>query len=181
MGIGGVLAFEVIEQIRQNPSTKDLTIVLLASVFERTRYKRRPNNLYGADAYLELHHVPDRLGSFFEALQDGAELPDDRVQSPRDRSEVASLRTHGLVEDDDGRRSLARRLISDVALYHGDEIQKGVAEGEPLEKLAEAFESARQLYLEHGGAENEAIFDEEKIAFGERLLSRTSSRRKTED
>jgi hypothetical protein len=35
--------------------------VLLSSVYDMRRYKRTPTNLYGADDYIEKHHIPDFL------------------------------------------------------------------------------------------------------------------------
>ena len=36
-------------------------VILIASVFNKTAYKRTPHSLYGADDYVEQHHIPDML------------------------------------------------------------------------------------------------------------------------
>ena len=36
-------------------------VVLVASVYRPTGYKRRPTRLYGADDYIEIHHLGDAL------------------------------------------------------------------------------------------------------------------------
>jgi CheY-like chemotaxis protein len=169
VGIPGVLAFEIIEALRASPSpSSSVPVVLLASVYERTRYKRRPNRLYGADAYLELHHVPDRLVEVLQGLLTKTEAVDERQQAPVDRARTAPLRGDvRLVDDEEGARSLARRLLSDVALYHGDEIARGVRSGAPFSGIEDAVAAARDLHRTAGGSSS--TFDDELQAFSVRL------------
>lgn len=56
-----MFGFEVCERVRQNPALSGVKIVLIASIYDKTRYKRSPNSLYGADDYIEKHHIPDSL------------------------------------------------------------------------------------------------------------------------
>lgn len=179
VGIPGVLAFEVIAHLRANPHTKTLPIILLASVFERTRYKRRPNRLYGADTYLELHHVPDRLIEVLEALRARAPLDDERRQAPLERAAAAPLRDAGDLTGDDALRRRARRTLMDLALYHGDEIGRGLKSGDPFTHLADAVEGARESLLSVAldAARARVIFEEEHQAFVARLTERERSRR----
>ena len=58
VAVGGRLAYEVVEEARKHASTR---VVLIASIYNRTGYKRRPTSLYGADDYVEQHHIPDAL------------------------------------------------------------------------------------------------------------------------
>jgi DNA-binding response OmpR family regulator len=173
VGIGGVLAFEIIEQLRAHPDTKGVPVVLLASVFEKTRYKRRPNRLYGADGYLELHHVPDRLPMMLNALRDEREVPETWMQAPSDRAHAAPLRTGTPVAGEEQRRTIARRILSDLALYHGDELGRGVAAGAPFGELRAAVDGAREAYTSQTSADDEPLFDDELEAFENRLMYRT--------
>ncbi len=173
VAIPGVLAFQVVEQLRSTPQTKALPIILLASVFERTRYKRRPTNLYGADAYLELHHVPDKLGPAVDMLRRSGEVPPDRLQAPVERARAASLRTIPPMDDPEAAGQLARRLLSDVALYHGDELADGVRRGKPFSSLGSAVDAARELYRAAGAAGD--LFEVELESFAMRLLERGGS------
>ncbi len=168
VGIPGVLAFEIIEAVRQQPATATLPVILLASVYERTRYKRRPNRLYGADGYLELHHVPDRLVDVLDgALRRDIPHHEGR-QAPVDRARAAGLRADSPdASDVEGGRVLARRLLSDVALYHGDEVARGIKDGAPFGGITDAVAVARDLHERAGGGA--AIFDDELRTFTERL------------
>jgi CheY-like chemotaxis protein len=202
VAIPGVLAFEVIEHLRAHPVTKGLPVVLLASVFERTRYKRRPTNLYGADAYLELHHVPDRLAPLIQEvtasrLSPGApgSSPDARLQAPVERARAAGLRGRPDVVDAEAAQALARRLLSDVALYHGDELADGVRRGDPFASLGGAVDAARDLFrsalssvgvnetaagaaagagsgASSGASDTTSVFEDELARFGQQLLER---------
>jgi CheY-like chemotaxis protein len=176
VAIPGVLAFEVIEQLRAIRGDERFPIVLLASVFERTRYKRRPNQLYGADAYLELHHVPDRLCEILDAVRAGDEPGEDRNQAPSHRAAAAPLRARIDGVSDEALMAYARRLLSDVALYHGDELARGVRHGQPFAEIGEAIDEARERFLQDTKAAT-AVFDAELAAFEARLAERGGHRR----
>jgi len=170
VGIPGVLAFEIIEALRGQPSTSSIPVILLASVYERTRYKRRPNRLYGAAAYLELHHVPDRLVDVLDEVLNNITPGQERQQAPVDRARAAGLRLDSPdASDEAGARALARRLLSDVALYHGDEVARGIREGAPFGGIDDAVAAARDLHERAGGAND--VFEAELKAFAARLSS----------
>ncbi len=61
VGLPGIYGFELCERLKGNPETAKIKIVLLSSVYDMRRYKRTPINLYGADDYIEKHHIPDYL------------------------------------------------------------------------------------------------------------------------
>ena len=61
VGLPGIYGFELCERLKGDPATSGIKIVLLASVYGITRYKRMPTSLYGADDYIEKHHIADAL------------------------------------------------------------------------------------------------------------------------
>ncbi|HXY53566.1 MAG TPA: response regulator [Nitrospirota bacterium] len=61
VGIPGIYGFEICERLKGDKDTSDIKIVLLSSVYDMRRYKRTPDKLYGADDYIEKHHIPDQL------------------------------------------------------------------------------------------------------------------------
>lgn len=67
-----MFGFEVCERVRQNPELSGVKIVLIASIYDKTRYKRSPNSLYGADDYIEKHHIPDSLIPMIYRLASGS-------------------------------------------------------------------------------------------------------------
>jgi predicted Zn finger-like uncharacterized protein len=86
VGIPGIYGFEVCERLKGDKKTGDIKIVLLSSVYDMRRYKRTPDNLYGADDYIEKHHIPDHLPFKLRkliALEWNAPLPGASVKPSR--------------------------------------------------------------------------------------------------
>jgi len=71
VGLTGVYGFELCERLKGDPDTRDIKIILLSSVYGLTAYKRSPVTLYGADDYIEKHHIPDKLASKIKRLLSG--------------------------------------------------------------------------------------------------------------
>lgn len=61
VGLSGIYGFELCERLKSDDQTKDIKIILLASVYDAGRYKRSPVSLYGADDYIEKHQISDML------------------------------------------------------------------------------------------------------------------------
>ena len=61
VGLPGMPVFEICDRVRRDATRSRMGIVLLASVYQHTRYKRSPTSLYGADDYIEKHHLRDSL------------------------------------------------------------------------------------------------------------------------
>jgi len=53
--------FQVCEVLKRNESLRSIHVVLVGAIHDRTRYRRTPTELYGADAYLERPQLPDAL------------------------------------------------------------------------------------------------------------------------
>jgi CheY-like chemotaxis protein len=151
VGIPGLLAFQVCSILKSRPRAHPVKVVLLASVFERTRYKRRPTTLHGADAYVELHHVPDRLVTLLRETLASQPAARHRAHLPRERAQADALRDE--VMDLDAARTLARRLVSDVALYHESELRSGLDAGKPLADavVSAALAEARSMFARKVG------------------------------
>jgi len=85
VGLPGIYGFELCERLKDDPQTKGIKIVLLSSVYDMRRYKRTPENLYGADDYIEKHHIPDFLPGKLRKLifpeQSTAEQPKAKDQA----------------------------------------------------------------------------------------------------
>ena len=154
-----VHAYEVVEEAkRRAPETR---IVLVASIYNRTGYKRRPTSLYGADDYVEQHHIPDALLIKLERLIGPAprpvELPSAHELTPegvriRDAGEgrlsplpagaPAAPPSQKMVERAE---RLARLIVADIALYNGDALDAADHHGHELE-----LEARLRMDLEEG-------------------------------
>ena len=95
-------------------------VILVASVFRRTSYKRRPDGLYGADDYVEIHHLGDHLPN---RLRAHLGLADPELPSESLREVLGTLNERG--DDHLGEQTphgLATLIVADLLLYNGDRI-----------------------------------------------------------
>jgi DNA-binding response OmpR family regulator len=153
VGLSDVLAFELIEEARKR--APGLRVILVASVYNRTSYKRRPTTLYGADDYVEQHHIADSLVNKLGALLEG-KTP--AVTPPGEVAEDETVRRAGTARFDapidsnepDGEallraERLARLIVADIALYNGDAVAAA-----RLGKGLESLEARLRADLEEG-------------------------------
>ncbi|HEX2485045.1 MAG TPA: zinc-ribbon domain-containing protein [Myxococcota bacterium] len=60
--------FQICEIVKRNESLREIGVVLIGSIHHPDRYRRPPNELYGADAYVEEPDLPDALRPALERL-----------------------------------------------------------------------------------------------------------------
>lgn len=61
VGLPQIFGFEVCEIVKKSPVLNGTSVILVASIYDKVRYKRAPESLYGADDYIERHHIKDDL------------------------------------------------------------------------------------------------------------------------
>ncbi len=89
VGLTGIYGFELCERLKGDPDTNGIKIVLLSSVYGLTAYKRSPMSLYGADDYIEKHHIPDTLVPKLRRLMSAGQGP--ASAAPNDGGALSSL------------------------------------------------------------------------------------------
>jgi predicted Zn finger-like uncharacterized protein len=162
-----MFGFEVCERVRQNPALAGVKIVLIASIYDKTRYKRSPNSLYGADDYLEKHHIPDSLIPMIYRLVSGsapppsAPSPGELALQEKSRTEIREAEVSQTQAEREGRqqpllvelsevqlkaRRLARIIVSDISLYSQAKVEQGVRDGNFYTLLADDIREGEQLY-----------------------------------
>lgn len=158
VALPGLYAFEVVEKVRRLPGHEHTGIILLSSVYNKTAYKRKPSDLYGADDYIEQHHIPDDLVPKVRALLDGRQPPP--VQPPGSEEEKeqwasvnekirkASELQMESGDDMERARQLARIIASDIALYHHDKLNRARSGEAVASCFAKEIEEAVRLFLE---------------------------------
>ncbi len=175
VALEGLYAFEVVEKIRRRPGLENVRVMLLSSVYNKAAYKRFPSSLYGADDYIEKHHIPDDLilkinrllvdatpatglAGNGEVEEAGKRLTSSEVASQSlefiesVNKEIQTAEDHEVSADNLPERSraerLARIIVSDVSLYYQDRIDEGIVEGNWSELLATEIKEARRLFSE---------------------------------
>ncbi len=144
VALPGVMSFQIVDRVRASPHLAQTAVVLVASVFNRTAYKRRPSSLYGADDYVEQHHVHDLLPRKLRKLLGMPELA------------PAEIQPDGVVSGQDTRldlygrermRSLALSIVADIALYRQEEMARA-ATGDVPAQLLDVLDEGRRLLVE---------------------------------
>jgi predicted Zn finger-like uncharacterized protein len=82
VGLPKMFGFQVCEVIKRNESLRDIKVVLIGSVHDQDRYRRDPNEIYGADSYVERPQLPDGLGPILKGFGWGTEVPEAPPQAP---------------------------------------------------------------------------------------------------
>jgi CheY-like chemotaxis protein len=158
VGLPDHLGFELVEEVKR--LRLPTRVILIASVYSRTAYKRRPTSLYGAFDYIEQHHIVDQLaGKLWHALEGGGEArarDAGEMTLMRERGQIASAGTRRLRYDRGtgspaaSAERLARLLVADVLLYGGDQTARWIEAGADLAavpgQLAADLEEARRLF-----------------------------------
>lgn len=143
VGLPDGAGFELIPSARKLGTE---AIIMVASVYRRTCYKRRPSRLYGADDYVEIHHLGDHLP---ERLRGRLGLAREEEPKLAMREAFETLQKKGdtrLTVEAPG--ALASLIVADLLLYNGDV----VGEAETVEAAMSAIEidlqAARRLFLQ---------------------------------
>lgn len=174
-----IYGFEVCKQIKSRPETKGIRVILLASIYDATRYKREPASLYGADDYIEKHHIEDRL------LDKIGRLVEKPVPSPAQRLEEKpveekpmpseSVVTKEVFKEEEisqkaipsGRdmdaiekaKRFARIIISDIALYNQHLVEEGLRYNNFYSLLESEIREGRELYKNRVSPEIRSLGD----------------------
>lgn len=162
--------FQVCEALRGNPEVSDTRIILLAAIYDKTKYKRSPQSLYGADDYIEQHHIPDALAAMIYRLatdtkevetdslsmQEGiATSPERLTPAEADRQEIVrkDLKTGAAVEESapaekvyGAAMQLARSIVSDISLYREAELEEAIRTGDIELCLGLEIKDGRAIY-----------------------------------
>jgi predicted Zn finger-like uncharacterized protein len=164
VALPGLFAFEVVEKVRNRPGLAGVKIVLLSSVYNKMAYKRRPTTLYGADDYIEKHHIPhDLLAKIHQLIERshppevGAGTASAEVPTPLEVDELKARLQHAeelesllapseLAELAKAQR-LARIIASDISLYDEAKVTEGIRTGTFFDLFAEEIAEGRQHFL----------------------------------
>ena len=164
-----IYGFEICDRLKNSPESDEIKVILIAAIYDKTRYKREPVSLYGADDYIEKHHIQDCIAKKVKRLAaDGQPAPG--TNSPREEEsckpslEDLPLREEQIFEmrkeeikpvlatssvgnqQVEAARRFARIILSDIALYNQGAVEAGVRDGNFEQALAAELKEGRDLY-----------------------------------
>jgi predicted Zn finger-like uncharacterized protein len=165
--------FQVCELVKRNESLSSIGVVLVGSIHNQDRYRRPPEELYGADAYVEEPDLPDALLPVLQRM--GIRVRAPRAAGRREAAPAAAAPhpaparreappaprpaarpapvleapvDDGLGEQRQKAERLARIIVSDIVLYNEEKFSAAVRAGNVLEALTPDLAEGRSLFRE---------------------------------
>lgn len=148
VALPGADLHELVELARTGLALPVKAVILVASVFRRSSYKRKPQRLYGADDYVEIHDLGAKLPAKLWRLLAGdpADLP-GMIEAEAVFADLQDER-----DADDGERvdagRLAALLVADLVLHSGDRLADADTLDELRDALAPELDAARATLRE---------------------------------
>lgn len=164
VALPGMYGFEICDFIKKSENLKKIKIILLASIHDKTRYKRRPTSIYGADDYIEMHHIPDQLipkinnllgkdagadaqAMDFEAVAADEERLYEKIKNIADSDiKVEAAPKGGMEKAREEAMRLARIIISDILLYNQEAVESGLRDGNLLELIKDDIREGQAYF-----------------------------------
>jgi hypothetical protein len=115
-------------------------VILIASIYDKTRYKRAPLSLYGADDYIEKHHIPDTLAVMIYRLLSGQKA----VEAPAEPRLEAEEEAQGVPQELSQSEMIAQE-IARQELKQDEETKTSLLVPPTAPELAEAHAKAKRL------------------------------------
>jgi CheY-like chemotaxis protein len=144
-----VAGYELVQLARDaGPEAGARVVVLVASVYRRTSYKRLPTRLYGADDYVEIHHLCDSLPRKLHQHL-GSSAMRTLAKSEAEAREALHQEGDNRLEDPQAdRQRLASLIVADMVLYNGDAIHQALDLAEAEAAVGPDLDIARQLFAQ---------------------------------
>ncbi|HEY0138981.1 MAG TPA: hypothetical protein VGB85_33070 [Nannocystis sp.] len=147
VGLPGPPVHQLATLAKTGGSTAVKALVLVTSVFRRGSYKRPPQQLYGADDYVEVHQLGAKLpGKLWRLLAGDAAGPDGMLEA-----EALLIGLQASAGGDTLPR-LATLLVADAVLHNGDRLADADTPEQARDALASELAQARGQYHEVVGA-----------------------------
>jgi CheY-like chemotaxis protein len=205
VGLSDVLGSELCDSIKKNPRLKGTVVILVAAIYDKnTKYRRQPDSLFGADDYIERHHIqndlmgkikkhlasPPQKKEFVEASRERSVPPRSEPGIPKEsvipvrradpvpQGVATALKKDPVQQDSkegEAAKRLARIIVSDVVLYNKKKVDEGIRTNTFFEVLKEEIEEGRKHYISRVPAEIQKTRDYYKEAFDEFIKKRKAS------
>jgi DNA-binding response OmpR family regulator len=153
VALPGAALHEIVELARTGLALPVKAVILVASVFRRSSYRRQPQRLYGADDYVEIHDIGAQLpAKLWRLLAPGsAELP-GMIEA---EALLADAQDEHAGEDSDQTHAerLAALLVADLVLHSGERMASADTLDEVRAAIGPELDVARAIYREVLGAD----------------------------
>lgn len=167
-----IYGFEICRKLKTRAETKDMKFILVPSIFDKSKYRREPASLYGADDYIESQDIPAML---IEKINGLAAMPAESTEKPpaaqlrpappsetpapgtevpggkpEFRQQPAQPETIPSEEKTDEAvekaKRLSRTILSDIYLYSSAKVMESIKNGNFYDVFAAELGEGRKLY-----------------------------------
>lgn len=171
-----IYGYEVCELAKKRESLKDVKIILITSTYDTHRFRREPEELYGADDFIDFPFEVPLLLKKLENLTGLKLLPPEPPAKPSPQPPRPSAPPKPSApppgakpspappppprpvpkeeyppeerEEIEKAKRLARVIISEIELYNKQLVERGIREGNFYELLEKELNEGRKLYEE---------------------------------
>ena len=165
-----IYGFEVCKRLKSRPETKEMKLILVPSIYDKTKYRREPVSLYGADDYIEEHDLSTRLIEAVSRIKNGSPTetePPEQKPGPttpaapdippagkkpepalgQPEAPAAKVSTDGKVDElTEKARRLARTIINDIYLYNSAKVDEAVRRDNFYAVFSAEVKEGKKLY-----------------------------------
>lgn len=169
-----IYGFEVCKRLKERAETKEIKVILISSIYDKTRYRREPTSFHGADDYIEEHEIENLLMDKIDVLrgvkpkeeiaekpkEPVVEKPQPKVEMPAPPKVEATLKAAApqatpppkpeIKTEADGAvekaRRLARTIISDIYLYSSSKMEDSIKNNSVYSEFAAEIKEGLKLY-----------------------------------
>jgi predicted Zn finger-like uncharacterized protein len=165
-----IYGFEVCKKLKSRPEMKDIRFILVPSIFDKSKYRREPASLYGADDYIEAQDIPVML---IEKINKLVVMPDEgpMEKQPSQEATAPSSDISGTGLPDEGpefkkpaepevkraageedpealekAKRLSRTIINDIYLYNSAKVMESIKNGNFFAIFAPELKEGQKLY-----------------------------------
>jgi predicted Zn finger-like uncharacterized protein len=167
-----IFGFEVCKKLKARAETKDMKFILVPSIFDKTKYRREPASLYGADDYIEAQDIPavliEKINKLVAMPEEGAEKPQAvqagptpatvppgaTTEAPASKPALSQQPAPAETMPAEGKndeviekaRRLSRTILSDIYLYNSAKVMESIKNGSFYNVFAAELKEGHKLY-----------------------------------
>ncbi len=167
-----IYGFEICKKLKARTETKDMKFILIPSIFDKSKYRREPVSLYGADDYIETQDIPAMLIEKINKLvampeestakppeeqlrpKAATETPAPGIKVPEGKPEFMQQPAQPETKPSEGKtdeavekaRRLSRTIMGDIYLYSPAKVMEAIKNGNFYNVFAAELREGHKLY-----------------------------------
>lgn len=157
-----IYGFEICKRLKTREETKGMKFILLPSIYDKSKYRREPVSLYGADDYIEDHDLSTQLLEKIDRLSEArggeekTEKPSPPVAAPPEimkpefkgeTTQKEPVPTSAASDEKiEKAKRLARTIINDIYLYNSAKLDESVRNNSFYDVFAPELKEGKKLY-----------------------------------